>query len=74
MLSNIQLTQFLLLTGFADSAENIHFSIEGGDNVPILRAQLRNIEGELVDADINLSERIGNDNGQFVFRELHPRP
>ncbi|KAK2730738.1 cyanovirin-n family protein [Colletotrichum kahawae] len=53
--------------GFSNSAENIHFSIEGGDNVPILRARLFNIAGEALDADCNLSERIGNDNGNFVF-------
>lgn len=52
---------------FAGSAENIHFSVEGNDNVPILRAQLRNIEGDLRDADINLSERIGNNGGSFNF-------
>ncbi|KAK3683308.1 CVNH domain-containing protein [Podospora appendiculata] len=53
--------------GFARTAEEIHFTIEGGDNVPILRAQLRNNGGELQQADINLAERIGNDHGKFVF-------
>ncbi|CZR67921.1 related to Cyanovirin-N homolog [Phialocephala subalpina] len=52
---------------FASSAENISLSIEGGDNVPVLRAQLRNAEGELVDADLNLGERLGNNDGQFVL-------
>ncbi|KAF8849336.1 Cyanovirin-N [Acephala macrosclerotiorum] len=50
---------------FASSCENLSFRFEGDDNVPILRAQLRNAEGELVDADLNLGERIGNNNGQF---------
>ncbi|KAL1835988.1 hypothetical protein VTJ49DRAFT_5736 [Mycothermus thermophilus] len=54
---------------FSESAEDISFSIEGADSVPILRANLRNIEGELIGADINLSERIGNNNGEFVFGE-----
>ncbi|KAL0933835.1 cyanovirin-n family protein [Colletotrichum truncatum] len=53
-------------SGFADSAEDIHFSLEG-DNVPILRARLFNVDGEAVDADVNLAERIGNDNGNFSF-------
>lgn len=52
---------------FSQSAENISFAIEGGDSVPVLRASLRTIDGELVDRDINLAERIGNDNGSFVF-------
>ena len=35
--------------------------------VPILRASLGNVAGEYVEADINLAERIGNDNGNFSF-------
>ncbi|KAJ4288886.1 hypothetical protein N0V88_007219 [Collariella sp. IMI 366227] len=53
---------------FSGSAEDINFSLEGDDNVPILRAGLMNMEGELVYRDINLSERIGNNDGQFEFR------
>lgn len=53
--------------GFSDSAENIELSLEGDDNVPVLRCDLRNIEGELVATDKNLGERIGNNNGEFVF-------
>ncbi|KAK1981845.1 CVNH domain-containing protein [Colletotrichum cereale] len=53
-------------SGFADSAENIHFSIEG-EGVPILRARLFNVEGQPIDCDVNLSERIGNDDGRFTF-------
>ncbi|EGS22562.1 uncharacterized protein CTHT_0021100 [Thermochaetoides thermophila DSM 1495] len=52
---------------FSQSAENISFAIEGGDSVPVLRASLKTIDGELVDRDINLAERIGNNNGSFVF-------
>ncbi|EFQ34514.1 CVNH domain-containing protein [Colletotrichum graminicola] len=54
-------------SNFSQSAEDIHFSIEGGDSVPILRARLFNVEGEAVDCNVNLSERIGNDNGCFCF-------
>ena len=56
-----------VLLGFAESAEEIHLSLESEENLPILRAQLRNSEGELVEANINLSERIGNNNGEFAF-------
>ena len=53
--------------GFSQTAENIHFSIEGGDSVPVLRARLQNLEGDFVDADLNLAERFSNENGRFVF-------
>ncbi|RDW70979.1 cyanovirin-n family protein [Coleophoma cylindrospora] len=53
--------------GFSQSAENVEFSIEGGGEVPVLRANLRNVEGEIIPCDVNLSERIENHNGQFVF-------
>ncbi|CAL3970195.1 unnamed protein product [Diplocarpon coronariae] len=51
---------------FTDSGENFSFSLEG-DGVPILRGFLSNMDGEAVAADINLSERIENQNGQLVF-------
>ncbi|KAJ0416325.1 Cyanovirin-N [Aspergillus carlsbadensis] len=53
--------------GFSHSAEDTSFDLEGDDDVPILRASLRNADGDEVSADVNLSERIGNDNGSFVF-------
>jgi hypothetical protein len=56
-------------TGFANSAEEISFELEGDDSVPILRANLWNVEGELVGGDINLAERINNNNGEFTFGE-----
>lgn len=56
--------------GFSGSADDIELSIEGDDNVPILRAKLSNGDGEEVEADINLSERIGNNDGSFHFGEL----
>jgi hypothetical protein len=52
---------------FSESAEDISFSLEGGDGVPILRAGLRNVDGELVQSDLNLSERNGNNDGSFTF-------
>ncbi|OLN97900.1 Cyanovirin-N-like protein [Colletotrichum chlorophyti] len=52
--------------GFANSAEDISFDFEG-DGVPILRARLFNLEGEAVDSDVNLAERIGNNDGNFSF-------
>ncbi|KAL2786948.1 Cyanovirin-N [Aspergillus keveii] len=48
-------------------AEATSFSIEGGSSVPILRAGLCNEAGDWNLANVNLSERIGNDNGSFVF-------
>lgn len=56
---------------FAGSAENITFSLEGEEGVPILRAELRTTSGDLVARDINLSERIGNNDGQFYFGTSH---
>ncbi|KAL2257996.1 hypothetical protein VTK26DRAFT_8855 [Humicola hyalothermophila] len=53
---------------FSESAEDISFSLEGDDSVPVLRANLRTIEGESVHRDINLAERISNENGTFVFQ------
>ena len=51
---------------FSHSAEGISFQLEGGGE-PILRAELRDTDGELVAADINLAERIDNQDGHFVF-------
>lgn len=52
---------------FAESAEDISFAIEGDGEVPVLRALLLNGDGEPVEDDINLSERVFNRNGEFVF-------
>ncbi|KAJ5669878.1 hypothetical protein N7462_010948, partial [Penicillium macrosclerotiorum] len=52
---------------FKDSAENIEFHREGDDDVPVLRAVLYTIDGEGVSADINLAERITNQDGHLVF-------
>ncbi|KAI1411087.1 cyanovirin-N family protein [Hypoxylon sp. FL1857] len=55
--------------GFADSAENIRISIEGDGPVCVLRAQLRDVNGELQDSDLNLSERMANNDGSFYWSE-----
>lgn len=52
---------------FSHSAENVTFSIEGGGSVPVLRAFLRSIDGEEFSRDVNLSERIENHDGRFVY-------
>ena len=52
---------------FSESAQNITFSIEGGGEVPVLRAELQDTEGEWHSRDINLAERVVNRNGEFVF-------
>ncbi|KAK4209742.1 Cyanovirin-N [Rhypophila decipiens] len=54
---------------FSGSAEEISFSLEGDDSVPILRANLRDVEGNLQHRDLNLSERITNENGNFAYTE-----
>ncbi|KAJ5992160.1 cyanovirin-n family protein [Penicillium sp. IBT 35674x] len=51
---------------FKDSATNIELSLEG-PGIPVLRANLFNVEGEEVEANINLAERISNENGELVF-------
>ncbi|KAI9644019.1 hypothetical protein NHQ30_007371 [Ciborinia camelliae] len=52
---------------FSLTAENVTFHIEGGASVPVLRTWLRSIDGEEFSRDVNLAERIGNDNGRFVY-------
>lgn len=51
---------------FKESATNIELSIEGS-GIPVLRANLFDVEGEEIEANINLAERISNENGEFVF-------
>lgn len=38
-----------------------------GDSEPILRARLRNVDGDFEDRDINLTERIMNRDGRLCF-------
>ncbi|KAM3438579.1 hypothetical protein MY4824_003118 [Beauveria thailandica] len=51
---------------FSQSAENISFTLEGDAQVPVLRARLRGSD-ETYDADVNLAERIANNNGSLSF-------
>lgn len=41
--------------------------MEGDAQVPVLRAELGNADGQNNPADVNLAERIGNQDGQLVF-------
>ncbi|KAF2819206.1 Cyanovirin-N [Ophiobolus disseminans] len=53
--------------GFAGSSENVHFTIEGDGSVPVLRATLFDGEGNGHERDLNLGERIGNNDGNFAY-------
>ncbi|KAF3395799.1 Cyanovirin-N [Penicillium rolfsii] len=55
---------------FEHSAENIELTREErdeGEPIPVLRAYLGTLDGENVPADINLAERITNDDGYLKF-------
>ncbi|KAK6209077.1 Ubiquitin-conjugating enzyme E2 4 [Pestalotiopsis sp. IQ-011] len=52
-------------SGFANSAEDIYLSVEGTGPVAVLRARLRKEDGEWENRDLNLSERLGNNDGGF---------
>ena len=55
---------------FQDSAEDIELCSEDrddGEAIPVLRACLGNLDGESVSADINLAERITNEDGHLRF-------
>lgn len=52
---------------FTQSASDIRFNFEGGANVPVLRARLRKADGGEQESDLNLGERLTNDNGNLVF-------
>ncbi|KAF1851275.1 Cyanovirin-N [Cucurbitaria berberidis CBS 394.84] len=53
--------------GFSGSAQNVEFSIEGDGSVPVLRATLTDGEGNGQTRDVNLSERVANNDGNFVY-------
>ncbi|KAJ6031542.1 hypothetical protein N7540_002274 [Penicillium herquei] len=54
---------------FTEDALDIRFNPHEGDSdQPILRAKLRDSAGSYHEKDKNLSERIKNINGNFVFR------
>ncbi|PNY23701.1 Cyanovirin-N [Tolypocladium capitatum] len=52
---------------FSRSAHDVTFSIEGGGQVPVLRVFLRSNNGNEFSRDVNLAERIRNDNGNFTY-------
>ncbi|KAL1608673.1 hypothetical protein SLS59_001863 [Nothophoma quercina] len=54
---------------FSGSAQNVYFSIEGDGSVPVLRATLTDQEGNGQERDLNLSERISNNDGNFNYSE-----
>ncbi|KAK0705748.1 Cyanovirin-N [Apiosordaria backusii] len=49
---------------FSHSAQGITFAMEG-DGVPILRAGLTNLNGDVNWHDVNLAERLTNAGGKF---------
>ena len=55
---------------FAQTAHGVHFAIEGGGHVPVLRAELTDLQNERVGGDVNLSEHVVNVNGSFEFQWL----
>lgn len=52
---------------FSGSAEDVEFTIEGDGSVPVLRATLIDQEGNGQRRDVNLSERISNNDGNFNY-------
>ncbi|PWW75012.1 Cyanovirin-N [Tuber magnatum] len=52
---------------FTETSSNVRFGFEGGGDVPVLRARLRNASGGEQESDLNLGERITNVNGDLVF-------
>ncbi|KAJ5210628.1 hypothetical protein N7491_010434 [Penicillium cf. griseofulvum] len=53
---------------FTDRAQNIRFNPdEGASHVPVLRAQLQDDQGKFLDTDVNLAERINNQDGSLLF-------
>lgn len=50
---------------FSKTADDVELDFEG--EVPVLQAQLAEADGSLVPAEINLAERIINENGDLVF-------
>ncbi|GMF73546.1 unnamed protein product [Aspergillus oryzae] len=53
---------------FSETARNVHFGFEGGAHVPVLRAELRTPAGTWEPRDVNLDERVFNNNGHFEFQ------
>ncbi|PYH80261.1 Cyanovirin-N [Aspergillus uvarum CBS 121591] len=53
---------------FFETARGVHFDIEGGAHVPVVRGELRDEHGNWHVRDINLAERLFNIDGHFEFR------
>lgn len=53
--------------GFSNSAEEIEFTVEADGEAAVLRASLYDAEGNRETRDINLGERIGNNDGNFAY-------
>lgn len=60
-----ELGQFQWGENFSKTADDVELGFEG--EVPVLQAQLTEADGSLVPAEINLAERIINENGDLVF-------
>jgi hypothetical protein len=52
---------------FADSASQVHLSIEGEAGVPYLHAQLNDRHGSVQSASVNLGECIRNEVGELEY-------
>lgn len=52
---------------FTEDARNIKFNMEGSQQVPVLRAELRDQGDDYVARDVNLAERINNRGGHLKF-------
>ncbi|OJJ86772.1 CVNH domain-containing protein [Aspergillus glaucus CBS 516.65] len=53
---------------FSETAQGVHFAIEGDADVPVLRGNLLGVDGNWDSRDLNLAERVVNNNGQFEFQ------
>lgn len=53
---------------FHEQAQNVRV-----ENNKILKAQLKNADGQFVDAEIDLDQFIGNDNGKFSLQFINAR-
>ncbi|KAL7276202.1 hypothetical protein RUND412_000820 [Rhizina undulata] len=51
---------------FSETARNIRFDIEG-PGIPVLRALLQTVDGTWIESDVNLAERVENQDGNLVF-------
>lgn len=52
---------------FADSAQQVHLALEGGEGKPMLHAQLNDRHGSVQSASVNLGECIQNEAGGLEY-------